>query len=354
METRTLDARIDDAGGPAPSGQKHWLKILSQYRTPRPLRSVFELLVTAVPFALFWACAAITVANGHWWGAVFAVPAAGFLLRLFMIQHDCGHGAFFARRALDDWTGRVIGVLTLTPYDYWRRAHAEHHASAGNLDERGVGDITTLTIREYQALPWSGKLGYRLYRHPLVMFGIGPAWLFLIKQRLPFGMFRAGYLPWVSTMVTNATVAVIVALLIWLTGPLTFLVVHLPVVLMAAAAGVWLFYVQHQFEETHWSRKPEWQFQHAALHGASHYDLPQPLRWLTGNIGVHHVHHLSSKVPYYRLTEVLRDHPELGEIGRITLLDSLRCVKLVLWDEQANRLVSFRQARGLAQPSMAA
>lgn len=323
---------------------KSWLKVLAKYRQPHSGRSVFELAVTAIPFALFWGLSMVSVWYGVWWGLILTLPAAGFLLRLFMIQHDCGHGAFFGRRWLDDWTGRAIGVLTLTPYDYWRRAHAEHHASAGNLDERGVGDITTLTIDEYDALPPLSRLGYRLYRHPLVMFGVGPAWHFLIKQRLPFGMFRSGYLPWVSTMATNAAVAVLVGAMIWFTGLLPFLAVHLPITLMAAAAGVWLFYVQHQFEETHWSKKPEWQFQTAALHGASHYDLPFPLKWITGNIGVHHVHHLSSRVPFYRLPEVLRDHPELAGVGRITLLQSFRCVRLTLWDEKTARLVSFKEA----------
>lgn len=331
--------------------EKSWLKVLAKYRQPNPGRSVFELAATAIPFVLLWALAMLSVWYGVWWGLILTLPAAGFLLRLFMIQHDCGHGSFFGRRWLDDWTGRVLGVLTLTPYDYWRRAHAEHHASAGNLDERGVGDITTLTIDEYQALSRWGRLGYRLYRHPLVMFGIGPAWHFLIKQRLPFGMFRSGYLPWVSTMATNAAIALLVGAMIWLNGLLPFLAVHLPITLMAAAAGVWLFYVQHQFEDTHWSKKPDWQFQTAALHGASHYDLPLPLKWITGNIGVHHVHHLSSRVPFYRLPEVLRDHPELGDIGRITLWQSLRCVRLTLWDEKSARLVSFKEATLLRQPA---
>jgi omega-6 fatty acid desaturase (delta-12 desaturase) len=321
-----------------------WLKILAKYRQPRLSRSVFELVVTILPLALFWAAAYVTVSQGVWLGLVLTLPAAGFLLRLFMIQHDCGHGSFFARRQLDTWTGRILGVLTLTPYDYWRRAHAVHHASAGNLDERGVGDITTLTLAEYRSLGWSGRLGYRLYRNPLVMFGIGPAWLFLFKHRLPFGMMRSGALPWVSTMATNLALAALAALLIWSVGLTTFLLVHLPVVLLASAAGVWLFYVQHQFEETHWSKAPDWQFPQAALHGASHYDLPLPLRWLTGNIGVHHVHHLASRIPYYRLPEVLRDHPELHGIGRITLMQSFACVRLVLWDEEAGKLVSFREA----------
>ncbi|SDA82012.1 fatty acid desaturase [Sinorhizobium sp. NFACC03] len=325
-----------------------WLKILAKYRQPHFGRSALELLVTVVPFAGFWAIAYFALAYGFWYGLIAIIPAAAFLLRLFMIQHDCGHGSFFARRGPDDWTGRVIGVLTLTPYDYWRRAHAAHHASAGNLDERGTGDITTLTISEYRALSPMKRLGYRLYRHPLVMFGIGPAWLFLLKQRVPFGMMKGGALPWVSTMATNAAILVCAAFVAWMVGFLPFLLIHLPIVLLAGAAGIWLFYVQHQFEETHWSAGEDWQFPQAALHGASHYDLPLVLRWLTGNIGIHHVHHLSSRIPYYRLPEVLRDHPQLADIGRITLWESLRCVRLVLWDDRRQRLVSFRDAANKA------
>ena len=328
-----------------------WLKILSKYRTPSPRRSAFELAVTAIPFAAFWVLTWVAVHYGFWYGLILVVPAAAFLLRLFMIQHDCGHGSFFANRRFDDWIGRILGILTLTPYDYWRRAHAEHHASAGNLNERGIGDITTLTVSEYYARSKWGRIGYRLYRHPLVMFGIGPVWLFLFQQRLPVGMLRAGLLPWVSAMSTNLALAVIMSLLIWAIGPAAFFMIHLPIVLLAGAVGIWLFYVQHQFEETHWSKKPEWQFPNAALHGASHYDLPPVLHWVTGNIGIHHVHHLCSRIPYYRLPEVLRNHPELGEIGRITLRQSLRCVKLVLWDEGGRKLVSLRDAAEIAKAS---
>lgn len=321
-----------------------WLKIVSKYRKPALLRSSLELSLTFILFIALWAAAWASVHYGVWAGLIFIIPAAGFLLRLFMLQHDCGHGSLFGKRRLDDWTGRAIGVFTLTPYDYWRRAHAEHHASAGNLDERGVGDIATLTVTEYLALPPGRKLGYRLYRHPLVMFGIGPAFLFLFKQRLPIGMMRSGALPWISTMATNAAIAILSILVVWAIGIVPFLLVHLPIVLLAGSAGVWLFYVQHQFEETHWSKPPEWTFSHAAMHGSSHYDLPQPLKWITGNIGLHHIHHLSSRVPFYRLPEVLRDHPELASLGRITLRDSLRCVKLILWDEKTGRLVSLHEA----------
>ncbi|MEK1886671.1 MAG: fatty acid desaturase [Phyllobacterium sp.] len=327
-----------------------WLKILGQYRRPHRGRSAFELAVTVVPFAVFWTLSWLAVHYGFWWGLVLIIPAAGFLLRLFMIQHDCGHGSFFAHRRTDDWTGRVIGVLTLTPYDYWRRSHAIHHASAGNLDERGIGDITTLTVAEYRAMSRWGRLGYRLYRHPAIMFGVGPIWVFFFKQRLPFGMMKSGAEPWISTMATNLGIAVVTISLMWLIGVGPFLLIHLPIVTLAGAAGIWLFYVQHQFEETHWSSATEWQFHEAALHGSSYYILPGFLSWITGNIGIHHVHHLSSKVPCYRLPQVLRDYPELSDIGRITIMESLRCVKLVLWDENRRKLVSFREARALASP----
>ena len=200
-----------------------------------------------------------------------------------------------------------------------------------------------LTVREYRALSYWGRLKYRLYRHPLIMFGLGPAYLFLLQQRLPVGLMRNGWQPWASTMATNLAIALIIAILVWLVGIKAFLLVHLPIMLLAGTAGVWLFYVQHQFERTMWARDGEWRLHDAALRGSSHYDLPAFLRWFTANIGVHHVHHLCSRIPYYRLPEVLREHPELREIGRLTLLESLRCVRLALWDEEQNRLVSFRE-----------
>jgi acyl-lipid omega-6 desaturase (Delta-12 desaturase) len=328
----------------ASQGEKAWLKLLARYKQPNRGRSVFELAVTVLPLAALWALSWAALSLGWWWGLVLTIPAAGFLVRLFMIQHDCGHGAFFGQRDADDWTGRAISILTLTPYDCWRRAHAMHHATSGDLDQRGIGDIVTLTVAEYQARSAWGRFTYRFYRHPVVLFGLGPAWLFLIQQRLPFGLMRAGATPWISTMVTNLVIAALAVGLIWLIGIVPFLLVHVPIVLIASTAGVWLFYVQHQFEDTHWSEHSDWQFQQAALHGSSYYDLPVILRWFTANIGIHHVHHMSSKVPYYRLPEVLRDYPELKKIGRITLFDSFRGVKLTLWDEGRRKLVSFREA----------
>lgn len=336
------------ANGQSDISARSWTARLAKYREPSSGRSLFEIFITVVPFAILWALCAAAVITGHWWGLILTVPASGFLVRLFILQHDCGHGSLFASRALNDWVGRIIGVFTLTPYDYWRRTHAVHHASAGNLDRRGIGDIDTLTVREYQALSAFGRFKYRLYRNPVVMFGLGPAWLFICQYRLPVGLMRAGAQPWVSTLATNFAIIFPIAFMIWLVGLVPFLAVQIPITLMAATGGVWLFYVQHQFEDTHWSESGEWEFAHAALHGSSHYDLPQPIRWLSGNIGIHHVHHLAAKIPFYRLPEVLRDFPELKDMSRITFLDSLNCVKLVLWDENAKRLITFREARALA------
>jgi omega-6 fatty acid desaturase (delta-12 desaturase) len=328
----------------AASDARRWTQILAVYRKPNHGRSVAEVAITALPLVALWTAAWFTFWLGYAWATpLIAIPAAGFLVRLFMIQHDCGHGTFFSHRQANDWVGRVIGVLTLTPYDFWRRTHAIHHASAGNLDRRGIGDVDTLTVREYRALSRWGRLRYRLYRHPLVMFGFGPAYLFLLQHRLPIGLMRNGWQPWASTIATNLAIALIVAILVWFIGIKAFLLVHLPITLLAATGGVWLFYVQHQFERTTWARDDAWSLHEAALHGSSHYDLPTFLRWFTANIGVHHVHHLCSRIPYYRLPGVLRDHPELREIGRLTFLESLRCLCLVLWDEGQNRLVSFRE-----------
>ena len=319
------------------------MRDLAAYREPSSARSVFELLITVVPFVLLWALMWVALDAGYWIGLALAVPAAGFLIRLFMIQHDCGHGSFFRHRSMNDWTGRVIGVLTLTPYEYWRRSHALHHASSGNLDRRGIGDIDTLTVREYLALPRWRQMLYRMYRHPLVMFGVGPVYLFVLRHRLPMGLMSSGWQPWVSAMATNAALAILVAAMIWIAGASLFLLVQLPITLLAASVGVWLFYVQHQFEDTFWEHNDGWTFQQAALHGSSHYDLPAVLRWFTANIGVHHVHHLSNRIPYYRLPEVLRDHPQLAAVGRLTLLQSFGCVRMVLWDENRRRLTSFRE-----------
>ncbi|MEO1205957.1 MAG: fatty acid desaturase [Pseudomonadota bacterium] len=324
---------------------RDWVDLLSEYRKPDPARGVFELLVTLVPLMAMWGLTYAALSVSFFLALLVAIPAGGLLVRLFLIQHDCGHGSFFRKRATNDWAGRILGVFTMTPYDLWKRSHAVHHATSGNLDHRGIGDIRTLTVEEYNSADFWERFSYRLYRHPIVMFGLGPAYVFLLQNRLPFGYMKSGSIYWISTMATNLGIALFAGVMIWLIGLQAFLLVHLPIVLIAATIGIWLFYIQHQFEDAHWETGETWNVHEAALHGSSHYDLPAPLRWMTANIGIHHVHHLCSRIPYYRLVDVLRAYPELKDVHRITLWESFKYAGLQLWDAEQKRLVSFRDAR---------
>ncbi len=326
---------------------QEWTRILTKYREPIAARSLFELAVTLGPFLAIWALAWWSLSVSAWLALALAVLNGAFLVRVFMIQHDCGHGAFFRSRALGDNVGRALGVLTLTPYDVWRKTHAIHHSTTGNLDKRGVGDLPTLTVAEYRQKTWIGRFLYRLVRHPLFLFGVVPFYTFFLQNRLPIGLMRSGPRYWISAMGTNAAIAVLMAGIVWLGGWALLFVVFVPTMLVAASCGMWLFYVQHQFEETNWDRDPDWNVHHAALHGSSHYVLPGVLRWFTANIGVHHVHHMASRIPFYRLSEVLRDHDILAQSQRLTLLESFRCAGLHLWDEKNRRLLSFSEARAL-------
>lgn len=332
---------------PADTPPSHWARTLIRYREPDPARSVFELAVTLIPFLALWVLAALLMQVSPWLATAVALFNALFLVRLFMIQHDCGHGAFFRDRKVADWVGRGLGVLTLTPYDVWRRTHAIHHASTGNLDRRGVGDLPTLTVTEYRGKSRTGRFLYRLVRNPLFLFGVVPFYTFFLQNRLPIGVMRDGALYWWSALGTNAAILALVAGLYWIGGAAMLLHVFFPTMMLAASIGMWLFYIQHQFEHTSWEREEDWVLQDAAIRGSSYYALPPVLRWFSANIGVHHVHHLASRIPFYRLGEVLRDHEALARCQRITIRDSLHCARLHLWDENAKRLLSFRQARAL-------
>ena len=335
---------LDTSNSIASAMSRDWMKLLAPYRKPDAAQSVREIIVTAGPFVALWIATYFSLSISYALTGLLWVVTAGFLVRLFLIQHDCGHGSFFERREANDWVGRVIGVVTMTPYQVWRHSHAKHHATSGNLDRRGFGDVDTLTVREYRAMGKWERIGYRIYRFPLVMFGLGPAFLFLIKHRLPFGFMKAGKQFWISAMGTNLSILAMVLAVMWLVGWKAFLLVHLPIFILSASIGVWLFYVQHQFEDSYWADSKDWTLEEAALYGSSHYDLPTPLRWITANIGIHHVHHLYSRIPYYKLEQVLKDYPELANIRRFGFWESLSCIKLRFWDEQAKRMVSAREA----------
>lgn len=329
----------------APAADRSWRQIVAPYAKPDRRRGIVQLLNTGLPFLGSMGAMLYALDHGIWAALLLAPVAAALLVRLFAIQHDCGHGAFFASRRANDRLGRVLGVLTLTPYAFWRRRHAVHHATSGNLDQRGVGDVTTVTLREYLSLPAWRRLLYRLYRHPLIMFGIGPAYQFVIRHRVPTGHPLRHRQDWFSVLGTNAMIAAVIVLAAVTVGLKPLLIGYLPVILLAASIGVWLFYVQHQFEDAYWETRPRWTFQAAALEGCSFYDLPRALHWITGHIGFHHIHHLSSKIPNYRLRECFEQNPEFQKAKRLTLRNSLKCPRLALWDEERRKLVPFRGIR---------
>jgi len=328
----------------SPSQSQGLRAALAAYQKPIHGRSIFEVVVTVAPLLLCWSLALICVRQGWWAGLLLTIPAAAFLVRLFMIQHDCGHASLFGSRAANTWIGRIAGVLTATPYDYWRRTHAIHHATSSNLDRRTLGAVDTLTVEEYRSRSWIGRVAYRAYRNPIVLFGLGPAYMFVLQHRLPVGLMR-DRAAWLSVMGANLGLVALCLIELAVAGPLGLLLVHLPMVVMAATVGVWLFYVQHQFEEAYWARNDDWSLQDAALRGSSYLKLPPVLSWMTANIGAHHVHHAGSKIPFYRLPQVMRDLPEVGAVEPLRFRDVLTAWKLALWDEAANRLVPFKMAR---------
>lgn len=318
-----------------------WDARLAPFRRPSTARSVWQLVSTAFLLAGAWALMYFSLGVGYWLTLLLAVPAAFFLVRLFIVQHDCGHGSFFRSPRVADIVGSALGVLTLTPYHYWKKAHAMHHATSGNLEHRGFGDIDTLTVDEYLALsPW-GRFKYRLYRHPVILFGVGAILHFFVRHRLPTIVPRTWTRARWSIFWTDVGLAGFIVGMGLLVGFRQFLLVHVPLMTLSCSMGVWLFYVQHQFEPTYWEHDEQWAYNDAALVGSSYYRLPRLLQWATGNIGLHHVHHLSARIPNYRLQEALESIPELRRVTTLTLRESLRCVRLALWDERERKLVRF-------------
>ncbi len=340
---------FDELGTVPPNGcempARDWIRVLSKYRTPSTGRSMAEVGLTVGPLLALWALSFALLGIHVLPAALVGLISGVFLVRLFIIQHDCGHGAFLANRKAQDWIGRLAGVLTCTPYADLKHTHSIHHAHAGHLDKRGLGDVRTMTLEEYRGAGTFGRLKYRIYRHPLFLFGIAPTLLFVLQFRLPY-ILKANRKFWISTMGTNFGILGLLGLFYILGGWQAIAFIWLPSVAMGSTIGVWLFYVQHQFEETSWDHEAEWDMHEAALHGSSHYVMPAMLRWLSGNIGIHHVHHLFSRIPFYRLPEVLADHPELDDPKiRLTIRQSLACARHHIWDASSRRLLTFKQAR---------
>ena len=325
----------------------------NQYKEASTSRSLIQFFVTCTLFLVSAVAMIMAFASGAWliYGLLL-LPTAGFLVRLFIMQHDCGHGAFFKTPKANDLLGRFISILTWTPFYYWKRMHNIHHAGSGNLDRRGYGSIETLTTSEYKALSKSDRFKYRLYRTPLILLGLGTPLFIIIGQRFPMTqpflhpetakkINFSGSNVLKSVLWTNLVLAIIYGIIGHFVGYVTILAAYLPIVVVTAWGGGWLFYIQHQFEDTYWDQSKKWSYNEAALMGSSYYDLPKVLQWFTGNIGIHHVHHLNASIPNYRLQECLDDLPELKNINRITIKDSFKCAKWALWDEEARKMISF-------------
>jgi acyl-lipid omega-6 desaturase (Delta-12 desaturase) len=316
---------------------------LAPYSKPRVTRSILDVATAVVPYLGLSVLMYLALDVSYLLVLALAVPTAGFLLRTYIVFHDCAHGSFLPSKRANAWLGMTMGLFVYETFHRWRHDHAVHHATAGDLDRRGTGDVTTLTVAEYRAKPWRQRLGYRLFRNPLVMFGVGPLWALVVQPR----MVPKGARPRIrrSVIATNIVLGVLVAGICWLIGWQSYLLVQLPTAWLAGAAGVWLFYVQHQFEDAYWESSGEWSYSDAALRGSSHLKLPQPLQFFTGNIGLHHVHHLSTRIPNYNLQRAHDDNAVFHSVPTLTIVDGVRAVRLKLWDEERRRLVTFAEAR---------
>ncbi len=322
-----------------------WQKAVAPYAQSNARSSWLQVANSVVPYLLLWG-AMIWAYDVSWvLTLVFSLFAAGSLVRVFIILHDCGHGSFFESQKLNDVVGSILGALVFTPYYHWRHAHAIHHATSGNLAKRGVGDVYMMTVKEYAAAPLWKRVAYRLYRNPLIMFGIGPVFMFIVVQRFPDRHSRARERN--NVLLTNLGIFAYSAVMIALIGWQKYAVLMLLTMGIAAIAGVWMFYVQHQFEGTYWAEQDDWSYVAAALQGSSYYKLPKILQFFTGNIGLHHIHHLSPRVPNYNLQPCHDNNPELQDVPTITLKPSFKSLKFKLWDEDKHELVGFSAGHNL-------
>lgn len=325
------------------SGGAFWRETLAPYAQPRLARSLADLATAVVPYLALSFAMYLSLGVSYLLTLAIAIPASGFLVRTFILFHDCSHGSFLRSRKANLWLGTALGLLVYSPFLRWRHDHAIHHATSGDLDRRGDGDVRTLTVGEYRALAPRAQLGYRLFRNPLVMFGVGPIVALLIGPRLVSRSARPRMQR--SVIATNVALAVLVGALCWLMGWRDYLLVQAPTVLLAGSAGIWLFYVQHQFEDAYWESAGDWSYADAALRGSSYLKLPRVLQFFSGNIGLHHVHHLSARIPNYNLQRAHDENPIFHDVPVLSFADGLRAVRLKLWDEERRRLVTFGEAR---------
>ncbi|MCF8224099.1 MAG: fatty acid desaturase [Bacteroidales bacterium] len=326
-----------------------WIEVVKKYNTPDIRKSIWQLINSFIPYVIIWYLMYLSLDISYWLTLGLSVFAAAFLVRLFIIFHDCGHGSFFRSKKLNRVVGTIIGTLVFTPYDRWHSTHAVHHATVGNLDKRGVGDVWTLTVEEYKNLPKWKKTAYRVYRNPVVLFLIGPFFLFVLSFRFTKKSMNTKERQ--SVYLSNILMLFYVTGLILLMGWKSFLMIQLPITYISTTAGVWLFYVQHQYPDVVWSRKEEWDYKKMALEGSSYLKLPRVLQWFSGNIGFHHIHHLSPKIPNYNLQRCHTENEMFSNIKPVTFVPSMRTMSLKLWDEQRKKLISFRKLRRSLKPN---
>jgi acyl-lipid omega-6 desaturase (Delta-12 desaturase) len=338
-----MSAAVAAEGGSAQPKGAFWRETLAPYAKPHLGRSLLDLATSVLPYLALSVAMYAALSVSYLLVLVIAIPTAGFLVRTFVLFHDCSHGSFLASRRANLWLGTVLGLFVYSPFLRWRHDHAIHHATSGDLDRRGGGDVRTLTVSEYEALPSRARLGYRVFRNPLVMFGIGPIVALLIGPRIVAKEARPRMRD--SVIGTNVALALLVAALCWLLGWRDYLLVQAPTLLLAGAAGIWLFYVQHQFEDAYWESAEAWTYADAALRGSSYLKLPRVLQFFSGNIGLHHVHHLSARIPNYNLQRAHDENAIFHEVPTLSLADGLRAVRLKLWDEKHRRMVTFAEAR---------
>jgi omega-6 fatty acid desaturase (delta-12 desaturase) len=317
--------------------------MLSAYAQPRLGRSLLELATSVVPYLGLTVVMYLTLGVSALLTLALAVPTAGFLVRTFVVFHDCAHGSLFASKRANNYVGRVMGLLILAPFRRWRHDHAVHHATSGDIERRGVGDVITLTVEEYQSRSRRGRLAYRLIRNPVVMFGLGPVIAMIVGPRVPTRAQRPRLRH--SVVGTDVALVVVVGALCWLIGWKSFVAIWAPAALLAGSVGIWLFYVQHQFEDAYWQSSADWSYAEAALQGSSYLRMPRLLQFFTGNIGLHHVHHLNARIPNYNLQRAHDENPALQDVPTISLCDGIRAVRLKLWDGRRRKLVTFAQAR---------
>jgi omega-6 fatty acid desaturase (delta-12 desaturase) len=338
----------DDSGSASDSGAASsapWRLVVAKYRRPCVARAAWQLANTAVPYGLCWYLMYHTLQFSWWLTIPLAILAGALLVRIFIIFHDCGHGSFFRSRRANDIVGFITGLLTFSPYHHWRWQHAIHHGTAGDLDRRGMGDIWTMTVREYEQSSRWKQLAYRLARNPFVLFVLAPFFVFVIQQR--FACRTAGPRERRSVWWMNLALLGTAALLGWIFEIAPYLLIQGTVLMVAGAAGVWMFYVQHQFEDAYWERSENWDYVAAALRGSSYYKLPKTLQWFSGNIGFHHIHHLSPHIPNYRLQQCHEAEPLFQQVRPITLTASIKSVALRLWDEKSRKLIGYARLRQL-------